>query len=392
MSKAILKIGVLSMSMLSMSALVITSAFGAMFHYFKDIAPSTIQMLASLPSLGSLITTLLVGWLASRISKKTLALIGIVLIGCGGLIPTIYFSNIFILLFCSLLLGLGVGFITTVSPMLLTHHFTNNEDRAAIMGMNTAISALGVMLLMIMGGYLGRVEWSHTYYVYASAIIIFISVLIFVPKDVILRAETSHESSNQKFSVLSLNKKVYVIAFLTFLTSFLYTIFMSNISILLLNKNIGGTDITGLINAVGTLGGLAAGFTIKQIRKYISTKTMGIGFLFLVLSFGLVLYSNSMALLLIGSICSGVAMCLIMCTAPYEISLIVSHKEIAPAMSLFIFFSSFGGVLSPMVMKVMGISVGEKSFYVGFILTLFTFLSLMLSRFEFKLHPKSITE
>jgi MFS family permease len=99
-----------------------------------------------------------------------------------------------------------------------------------------------------------------------------------------------------------------------------------------------------------------------------------------------------MALLLIGSICSGVAMCLIMCTAPYEISLIVNHKEIAPAMSLFIFFSSFGGVLSPMIMRLMGVGVGEQSFYVGFVLTLFTFISLMLSRFEFKLHPKTIPE
>jgi MFS family permease len=259
MSKTTLKIGVLSMSMLSMSALVITSAFGAMFHYFKDIDPSTIQMIASLPGLGALITTLLVGWLASRISKKTLALIGIALIGLGGLVPTLYFSNIFILLFCSLLLGLGVGFITTISPMLLTHHFTNNEDRAAIMGMNTAISALGVMLLMIIGGYLGRSEWNHTYYVYATSIIIFISVLIFVPKDVIQKEDVSSYSSSNKFSLLSLNKKVYIIAFLTFLTSFLYTIFMSNISILLLNKNVGGTDTVGLINAVGTLGGFRAG-------------------------------------------------------------------------------------------------------------------------------------
>lgn len=392
MSKSILKIGVLSMSMLSMSALVITSAFGAMFHYFHDTDPATIQMLASLPSLGALITTLFVGWLASRFSKKNLALIGIVLIGLGGLIPILYFSNIYILLLCSLLLGLGVGFITTVSPMLLTHHFPNHEDRASIMGMNTAISALGVMILMVAGGFIGRTDWTKTYYVYFATIIIFMMVMACVPRDSVEKPEQINHVSTPSTSIFSLNKNIYIIAFLTFLTSFLYTIFMSNISILLLNKNIGGTDITGLINAVGTLGGLVAGFSIKQIRSHISTKTMGLGFLFLTLSFCIVLYTNNIALLLIGSFCSGIAMCLIMCTAPYEISLLVNHREIAPAMSMFIFFSSFGGVLSPMVMKIMGINVGEKSFYVGLVLTLITFISLMISRFEFKLHPQTITE
>jgi len=392
MSNISLKIGVLSMSMLSMSALVITSAFGSMIKYFSDVAPSTIQMLGSLPSLGALLVTLIVGWLATRVSKKKLVLFGIICVAVGGLIPTMYFSNINILLGCSFLLGIGIGFITTVNPMLLTVYFNNTEERASVMGINTAINALGAMILMMLGGVLGESNWAHTYYVYFIAFLIFLVVLFLVPGDTIKSelAQMPHHKTSIRGALSNINKYIYIIALLTFCISALYTIYLSNISILLSDKHIGGTAFTGIINGIGTLGGLATGFGIKSVRRYVSKNALCVGFLLMFISFTLVLLSSHLSLILIGSVFSGVAMCLIMSTAPYEISMLAEPHQIAPAMSIYIFASSCGSIVSPILLRLCNIHVGYESFIIGGILTLMVTLALFITNFgaRLQIHPE----
>jgi MFS family permease len=383
MNRLKLKIGILSISTLSMSALVVTSAFGAMIQYFSHVSPTTVQMIGSLPSLGALIVTLLVGWLAQWMSKKKLALCGIACIAVGGLLPILYFSNIGILLACALLVGVGVGFITTVIPMLLSMYFAEGEERAAIMGMSTAINALGAMVLMVLGGILGGKYWSHTYYAYLLSILIFVLVLWFVPVDSIPAKKVTNNSHlpSTKHVLLDLNKYIYALSFLTFCISFVYTIYLTNISVLLLDKQIGGTALTGIINGVGTLGGIVTGFCIKYIRKFIPHNALATGFLMMFLSFALVFFANNLIVLLIGSIFSGIAMCLIMSTAPYEISMLAKPEQIAPSMSIFIFASSCGGIISPIVLRMLHVSVGYEAFILGMIVTMVITLAVFVSRF-----------
>lgn len=371
------------MSALSMSALVVTSAFGAMIQYFSHVSPTTVQMIGSLPSLGALIVTLLVGWLAQRMSKKKLALGGIACIAVGGLLPLAYYADIHILLACSLLVGVGVGFITTVIPMLLSMYFAEGEERAAIMGMSTAMNALGAMVLMVLGGILGGKYWPHTYYAYLLSLPIFIMVLSFVPVDAIpVKSVLNNVHQDiRKNSLLGISKYIYAIAFLTFCISFVYTIYLTNISVLLLDKQIGGTALTGIINGVGTLGGIVTGFCIKYIRKFLPYNALAAGFFIMFLSFALVFFANNMILLLIGSIFSGIAMCLIMSTAPYEISMLARPDQIAPSMSIFIFASSCGGIISPIVLRILDVSVGYEAFILGMIVTMVITLAVFVSRF-----------
>ncbi|MGB4792975.1 MAG: MFS transporter, partial [Lactococcus chungangensis] len=67
MKKTKLKVGILSMTLLNMSALVITSAFGAIMASFPEEPISKIQMIGTIPGLGSMLITLVVGVLAMRI-------------------------------------------------------------------------------------------------------------------------------------------------------------------------------------------------------------------------------------------------------------------------------------------------------------------------------------
>ncbi|WP_162011034.1 MFS transporter [Streptococcus sp. S784/96/1] len=85
------KIGVVSMVSMNLSGVVVGSAIAAIGQSFPDLPISTVQLLTTLPGLGSLLITLIAGQLALKISKKTLSLLGIALITLGGLLSS--FSN-----------------------------------------------------------------------------------------------------------------------------------------------------------------------------------------------------------------------------------------------------------------------------------------------------------
>ena len=154
MKKTKLKVGILSMTLLNMSALVITSAFGAIMASFPEEPISKIQMIGTIPGLGSMLITLVVGVLAMRIPKKTLALIGILCVALGGLLPLAFHTTVNALLVCALIMGIGLGFIGTINPMLISMYF-EGEERGSLMGIGTAINSIGLMVMMIIGSTLG---------------------------------------------------------------------------------------------------------------------------------------------------------------------------------------------------------------------------------------------
>lgn len=154
MNKTKLRIGIISMSFFALSGLVITNAYSDIIADFPNESVAKIQMIGTIPGLGSLLTTLLVGVLAIKYPKKILALLGISLIAVGGLFPIMFHSSIDLLLVFAFILGIGIGFLNTLSPMLLSEYF-EGEERASLMGIGTAIMSLGSVVMMLGGSMLG---------------------------------------------------------------------------------------------------------------------------------------------------------------------------------------------------------------------------------------------
>lgn len=194
MNKMKTRIGVVSMATLAMSGSVAGSAIAAISKSFPDTPISTIQLLSTLPGVGSLIITLVAGQMAMRVSKKSLVLLGVALVTLGGLVPAFWNSSVAGLLACSVILGMGVGFISTLNPMILTQYF-EGEERSSMMGFNTGMTSLGTMILTGVGGFLGGSNWRHLYWVFAFGIVVFLLVLFCLPKDGVIRESFngSHE-------------------------------------------------------------------------------------------------------------------------------------------------------------------------------------------------------
>ncbi|MFC6169847.1 MFS transporter [Loigolactobacillus jiayinensis] len=363
------RVGVLSLCILAMSALVITNAFSAIIAAFPNESVAKIQMLGTIPSLGTLLTTVVVGILAVHIPKKILALIGVVLVGVGGLLPLIFHTNLDLLLVCALILGIGLGFTVPVTTMLISILFSQ-EERADVMGQSTAINSLGSVIMMFGGGLLGGHYWQNTYYIFLITIAIFLLVLFLIPMDKVAHT-TTEQGQTEKVSawllLRHLSKYVFIVSFIGLFMSMIYTIYPTNLSIIVATKHLGGTSITGIVNAIGTIGGLVAGFSLRYFNKLFKDKILVAGFITLGITFLLIRIANNLAVVIIGALLSGFAMAMVMATIPFYVSVVSAPVEIAISMSLCQFLNSLGGTFTPIILSALHIQAGNAAFTTGII-------------------------
>src|SRR5699024_6706662 len=162
--------------------------------------------------------------------------------------PIFWHSQISVLLICAFIVGIGVGFVSTLTPMLISIFF-KGEARASMMGFNTAFNSLGAVLMMSAAGILGSGMWFHSYYVFLLAVLVFFIVLFFLPLDQVEHVDSEkHQSKVSTMSILKqLNKYVFAIAVFVFLTIFLYTAFSNNLSVAIAQKQVGGTSLAGIL-------------------------------------------------------------------------------------------------------------------------------------------------
>jgi MFS family permease len=378
------KIGVVSMASLAMSGTVISSAIAAISHDFPTVPISTIQLLSTLPGLGSLIITLIAGQMAMHISKKTLILIGVALVTLGGVIPAFWNSSIIGLLLCSVILGTGIGFISTLNPMILSEQF-EGEERSSMMGVNTGTTSLGMMLLTGIGGILGGQNWRHLYWVFLIGVVVFILVLVCLPKDEVIKEVIIKDGKKKKTSTFTLFKNInlnaYVIIFIAFLLGLSYTAYMANLSIVVAERGVGGTAMTGIIGAVGTFGGIFAGFGLKYIRKLTKPNTLAFGFLFLLIALVITCLFASPIVLMIASIFSGMSMVMVLATCPFLLSMVSRPSQIPLVMSIYAFVNSLSAALAPKLISMLHIPAGIPSFIFAGVVCLVVAVVLILTQF-----------
>ena len=85
---------------------------------FPNESPTFLQTILTVPSLMSIPISLLAGVLASYISKKTLVVFALVSEIIGGCIPLLAHSSVAVLLLSSALIGVGQGFLISISSAI----------------------------------------------------------------------------------------------------------------------------------------------------------------------------------------------------------------------------------------------------------------------------------
>lgn len=301
MDKRKIKIAILSMSSLLMISMTASAVLADIQRYFVGVDPSLISMVLTIPSLMGLVFAFASGPLSLRLPKKSLVIFGLVCGLTGGMVALLFGSlSIYVLLGCSLLLGVAQGMNSTMSMALIADYFVA-EESGALMGLQSAFVNGGSMVLLFSSGMLAGVSWQLSYLVY----LVFIPVIVIVMKNLPNDHPQTADQERPAEKSAKLNARVYFTALIMFLFGVFLFVFQTNVAMYVAAKGFGDASTSGLINtsmsAAGMLTGVLFGRMQRVLRQLIIPVSLVVGSLGMLSIFVI----GNLPALFIGAMCCG---------------------------------------------------------------------------------------
>ncbi|MGM8364351.1 MFS transporter [Virgibacillus sp. W0181] len=277
-----LKPTIISISMATvMAGAAISPALGLIAKAFPDASPTTIKLILTAPSLMIIPFSFLSSYLTSKLTKRTIIMIGLAIYLIGGIVPQ-FVPTIELLLALRLLLGAGVGLLMPLAMSLINDYYTGKE-RTKMMGYNSAFSNFGGIITMLLAGWLATFGWRIPFNVYFLGLFIFILVFLFLPKGEIQKPPQHEGKSKVPLAVYG-----YALAMGGIMLAY-YSI-ATNMALYLEQNNLGGAALAGTVVAFTTVGGMITSLLLVQIeltfkKLVITVMLFGMGIAFLMLTF-----------------------------------------------------------------------------------------------------------
>lgn len=286
-----LKPTIISIAMATvMAGAAISPALGLIAANFSDQSPTLIKLVLTAPSLLIIPFSFLSGYLTTKISKRSIVLIGLaiyVIAGVGA-----QFMNTFgALLAFRFILGAGVGLVMPLSFTLISDYFSGREQ-TKMMGYNTAFSNFGGIVTMLLAGYLASFNWRLPFNVYWIGLIIFILVFFFLPKDKPVKSNTDVKSAKIPLSI-------YGLALGAMLVMLVYYAIATNMAIYLEESQLGGAKTAGIVISFTTVGGILTSLILVRLEMALKRFLIPVSLLVMGLAFAGLTFTHWMPLILL---------------------------------------------------------------------------------------------
>ena len=383
------KVGIFSMTLLSMAALGISPSLALIMAAFPKAGASEVQMLTSIPNLMAIFASLVVAKLANVFPRKAIALAGPVFVLAGGVLPLAFHESLPFLLVCSAILGVGVGFISNITQVLI-NDLVAPERRQAAMAQNTIFVNAGAIVLTAAGGALSVSGWVNNYLVYVIALPVLLLVALLIPMDRAIEADVPEAPSGAEESPKGgLSKTVLAVAASILLFNCFYSIFTNNIGTIIIAGGIGDSALVGTIISVSMVGGLVCGLVLGKIVHLFQKYSLAVAFALYAISMAAIVLVPSVAVCYVASFVIGCAMTIVFAQCPFLISLCCTPLTMPMGMAAYSVGSSIGGFVSPVVTNALagGLLSGTATdcFVVGAVASVLVFVVLAVTRFQAKL-------
>ena len=366
-----LKPTIISISMATvMAGAAISPALGLIAQAFPDASPTMIKLILTAPSLIIIPFSFLSSYLTSKMTKRKIILIGLIIYLIGGVGPQ-FVSTIEVLIGFRMLLGAGVGLVMPLSMSLINDYFEGKE-RTKMMGYNSAFSNFGGIITMLLAGWLATFGWRTPFNVYFLGLFIFILIFFFLPKGEV-QAPLEHNSKVK----LPLAVWGYALAMGGIMLAY-YSV-ATNMALFLDEKNIGGASIAGVVVAFTTVGGMITSLFLVQLEFALKKFVMTIMLAGMALAFFTLTFTNSLLLVILsvtligfgqGSLFPLIILKVLDRVVPYH-----SDRAVAITSS----FTFLGQFASPLVLDGVGRIVGVSAirFQYGFLAVGITIIVLI---------------
>lgn len=345
MEKKKIKVAILSISSLLMISMTASAILADIQAYFVGVDPALIAMVLTIPALMGLVFAFASGPLSLRLPKKNLVIFGLVCGLAGGMIALLFgATSIYVLLGCSLLLGIAQGMNATMSMALIADYFVA-EESGAMMGLQSAFVNGGSMVLLFSSGMLAGISWQLSYLVY----LVFIPVIAIVIKNLPKDQAPAHAEAETSEKSAKLNAKVYFTALTMFLFGVFLFVFQTNVAMFVASKGLGDASTSGLINTSMSAAGMLTGILFGRMQRLLKKLVIPICLLIGGVGMLMIFLLGTLPSLFFGAICGGFCLATINPAGTFQAANAVHPSISSLAIAVVTASTSVGIFVSPIV-------------------------------------------
>ena len=345
--KKLLMWSVLLIAMVQMTNLALSPSINVIYDtvFGRKWELGTIQTVMQLPNLISPFVTIATAYLIGKgwLSKKVVIIAGLFLVAATGVLSLFCNTQFWHLVLLSICLGLGLSGYLSTATSLIVDHFSVDE-RQAISGFQTSFINGGGVIMSLCGGLLSTVIIGFGgYLMLLCALPVGLLALKAIPS-----GKKAAEEKQEKEKV-KIHGDVFLYGALIFVFMLVYNVLGSNLSVHI--KDIGGSDIAGVLTAVQMLGGALVGIVFGKLSKKLGDFTTCFSFIAIFIGMMILsLFPNSLPMTFVAVIISGTAMSLMLPQCLFSVSKVVNSSSSALATSITSCIApSGGGFFSAMV-------------------------------------------
>lgn len=294
-----LMVAILTLSLLTvMAGAAVAPALGVIQEYFSGESKMMVQLIISMPAVFIAVTNLFFEKLCRICKAKTLTLIGLgmyIVFGCGAGL----FSNIYLVLVCRALVGVGVGIIMPMSTGLITYYFTRDKQDV-LMGYSSAMNMLGGVVATLIAGALAMISWRMSFLVYLLGVISIVPVALWMPNERIIEAGQQKKSTG-------VFRNYYPFIVGMFFQMVIFFNYPANFAMESSRLGTVSEAAIPVIMALGDVFGFLGGLAYPKLKKGLGRSTKVVAPLMFLVGYLLLLFRNGMPGILLGSFLIGAA-------------------------------------------------------------------------------------
>ena len=351
MKKNMLKFVILSLSCYLSSAMSVSSALADIAKAFPDISSSSIQMIIALPSILIIPFSLLAGAVSNKVSKRLLVLVGMILLTLGGIGPAFANSFLFIMIL-RCVFGSGVGLITPFATGLIADFF-DGDERAEMIGMQTATNSFASSVLSFAAGLLCTINWHYSFIVYILGALIAVLLFFKLPEPAKVKMVSTEKASP--------NAPVFLISLLMFLYMLFLFSFYSNIAMMITMDNLGNAMTSGTAITIATLGGLLISLLFGKLYQLFKRFTIVLGIGITAVGFFILYSAYNTLIVYLGAVLIGFGIGIVMPYSMLNVTLKAPKAAISLSIAIVLSAVNVGSFASPFFFKISGQLLGNTT-------------------------------
>lgn len=295
------KIAILIAAWITMASdMVITPILGNIMGAFPNVSPAWSAMAYNIAGFAFIAASLVTPYLCRKFTKRSLMLvcsvIAILTGGFGGIV-----ANINYIIILHLIEGLAAGVCTNLIPSFIVDISSNDDEVVKLNSLNGVFGTVAGFICSSLAGVVAtKYGWQSAYYIFFLGFLVFVWMLIFLPKTALEKAE---EKSTEKIKV---NGRTILWAIEVFIFSWLINIFWTFISTAIEETGVGSADVAGVTLSLVTVTSFVGGFLMIPFSKYLKNFAMHACIVFWVAALVIVLSAQSAALYYVAGLLWGI--------------------------------------------------------------------------------------